>query len=143
MEEKVQNKNGHKAERLKAESGENHLEILKKALFLLNRRVWSSWINMFAGSKTLNLLVSNLYEYERIVNSMLKSVSKKCAVLMAFMWEQGLRSYMNSPEPGSHMLAKKTAYLFDADFNNNNNNGSKGDFTKHLNDSWYKKFACL
>ena len=36
---------------------------------------------------------------------------------MAFMWEQGLRSLMNSLEPGSHMLAKKTAYFFDTDFN--------------------------
>ena len=42
---------------------------------------------------------------------------KKCAVLLAFMCEQGLCSYMNSLEPGSHMLAKKTAYLFDTDFN--------------------------
>ena len=31
--------------------------------------------------------------------------------------QQGLCSQMNSLEPGSHMLAKKTAYLFDTDFN--------------------------
>ena len=35
---------------------------------------------------------------------------------MAFMWEQGLRSLMNFLEPGSQILAKKTAYLFDTDF---------------------------
>ena len=35
---------------------------------------------------------------------------------MAFMWEQGLRSELNSLEPGSHILAKKAAYLFDTDF---------------------------
>ena len=47
----------------------------------------------------------------------LKNVSNNCAVLLAFMWEQGLCSKMTSLEPGSHILSKKTVYLFDTDFN--------------------------
>ena len=51
----------------------------------------------------------------------LKSVSKKCAVLLAFMWEPCenkvyVVKWINSLKPGSHMLAKKTAYFFDTDF---------------------------
>ena len=46
-----------------------------------------------------------------------KSVSKTCAVFLAYMWEQGQCNYSNSLEPGSHMVAKNTAHLFETDIN--------------------------